>query len=557
MLSEEQNLIIHHDFNRNILALACAGAGKTHTMISRIEHIIHSKICSPDEILVTTFTQNATKNIKSKLNIDNIHTIDSFSYKIISENNLLNSKIIDLYNPDMFKLILFYNKDILLRYHFKYIFIDEVQDIDDIQYNIFNQMQDNGAYLYMTGDEKQNIFNFRGSTNKYIMHPQEYFNDIDVFYLTYNYRSSLDIVRYTNNIEKKLKSKIITNTLKTSYEFPIQIVKVNSKNGYAKQIDRIINEYKLKYDECTVICRTRDILYTNETFFLDRKKNLKFDTIHGYKGLENDNIFFIGVSENIIPHMRANLSEELRLLYVGLTRARKKLFIMYHNKPSEFIDGNFNISCEKLECNESIFPVIEKQYLILSSVSNRYNISSTQYHNEIESDEIIVMTYLYMIRSITTELPKLVQDFISRIEFDNQQFLKYNVEKSPYCDIYDFFIKKKTYIINNALIKWTTNDLYVDDILNEIYVLSCCIVYLLKKKKAVGFFNTFQFNKPDINIFKGFRYEHNKAYDLINETSYMKFILFDNMIEYIDNIKNKKIYLFDVPKGKLIRFVKC
>ncbi len=55
-------------------------------------------------------------------------------------------------------------------------------------------------------------------------------------------------------------------------------------------------------------------------------------TFHNAKGLEFDYVFICGVEENLIPHKSnhmdaASLEEERRLFYVGLTRARKKLFL--------------------------------------------------------------------------------------------------------------------------------------------------------------------------------------------------------------------------------------
>ena len=55
-------------------------------------------------------------------------------------------------------------------------------------------------------------------------------------------------------------------------------------------------------------------------------------TIHSVKGLEFDNVFIVGMEENIMPVSRAayddgELEEERRLLYVAITRARKRLWL--------------------------------------------------------------------------------------------------------------------------------------------------------------------------------------------------------------------------------------
>jgi DNA helicase-2/ATP-dependent DNA helicase PcrA len=77
-------------------------------------------------------------------------------------------------------------------------------------------------------------------------------------------------------------------------------------------------------------------------------------TLHTAKGLEFDNVFLSGLEDGIFPHQRAltdkaELAEERRLAYVGITRARKRLYLSraiarsswgapQHNPPSRFLD---------------------------------------------------------------------------------------------------------------------------------------------------------------------------------------------------------------------------
>ena len=60
-------------------------------------------------------------------------------------------------------------------------------------------------------------------------------------------------------------------------------------------------------------------------------------TLHSAKGLEWDYVFISGVSANTLPWQSANIDEERRLFYVGITRAKRSLFISYAGEPSPFL----------------------------------------------------------------------------------------------------------------------------------------------------------------------------------------------------------------------------
>ncbi|KKT53011.1 MAG: ATP-dependent DNA helicase PcrA [candidate division Kazan bacterium GW2011_GWA1_44_22] len=66
----------------------------------------------------------------------------------------------------------------------------------------------------------------------------------------------------------------------------------------------------------------------------DSEKAINLMTLHSAKGLEFDYVFMVGMEENLFPHSRSTLDheeleEERRLCYVGMTRAKKQLYLAY------------------------------------------------------------------------------------------------------------------------------------------------------------------------------------------------------------------------------------
>jgi DNA helicase-2/ATP-dependent DNA helicase PcrA len=93
-------------------------------------------------------------------------------------------------------------------------------------------------------------------------------------------------------------------------------------------------------------------LYTEQDG-LSEESLITLMTLHNAKGLEYDTIFIVGCEDGAFPHMRAleegGEEEERRLCYVGITRARRRLYMTWtrerrlfgraeRNLPSRFVD---------------------------------------------------------------------------------------------------------------------------------------------------------------------------------------------------------------------------
>ena len=95
-------------------------------------------------------------------------------------------------------------------------------------------------------------------------------------------------------------------------------------------------------------------------------------TLHTAKGLEFPVVFLVGVEEGVLPHIRAfddpdSLEEERRLCYVGITRAQRRLYLLYafrralagnagHNPRSRYLADLANIPADAIDARGRATP---------------------------------------------------------------------------------------------------------------------------------------------------------------------------------------------------------
>jgi len=124
-LSQQQKNIVEAN-DDNILVIACPGAGKTHTLISRYIHLILKKGVKPESILLITFTKKAGQEMLHRLE-DIVPTklpyhtgsLHGLSYRILQKYNNINYTVLDEKETHD-----------LLKYEANFI-LDTITDIDE------------------------------------------------------------------------------------------------------------------------------------------------------------------------------------------------------------------------------------------------------------------------------------------------------------------------------------------------------------------------------------------------------------------------------------------
>ncbi len=459
-LDEYQQSAVKNE-NSQLLIVAGPGSGKTTVLTQRIAHLIKDKSIQPENCLAITFTRRASQEMRERLNkilenkasLLNIHTFHSLCFSILKENYeraglnedftvmseqekalCKDEKLLEnaLGFDDLIILtvkLLTENEDILNTYRsrFKYVSVDEYQDIDENQYKLIRLLVPQDGNIFVIGDPNQAIYGFRGGDAKFFNNFTQDYPETQVINLKNNYRSTNSIVDASNQMincfnivskfdkphEKitihkaptdKAEAEFIASTIenligghsffsidsqrtdggecdysfsdfailyRTSSQLPpiIEALKrtgmpfvklsndllceqkpvmelINSLNDdepiceQLKNSNLEIDDYILKY--LINIAKTskdknefiHEVSLLTEADTLDKRADrITLMTLHASKGLEFKCVFIAGLENEILPLYRAKeekeIEEERRLLYVGMTRAKERLFLTH------------------------------------------------------------------------------------------------------------------------------------------------------------------------------------------------------------------------------------
>ena len=361
VLTNEQEKIVFEAFDKNIIVIASAGSAKTTTTLCRIQHMISQKV--PEEsIMLTTFTWDAANDMKKRLEDIlgykpriTVGTIDGISRQFTD-----NKKELKDVSEHSFAFLQHIRKNTSFFNKFKYLFVDEFQDINDHQYEIIKEFADNGVYIFGVGDPSQNIYQFRGSNAKYISELTDLFTNSIEYQLTCNFRSSPEIVSFANAIVMSNMSPVLPNTSKQP--FAKSYVTQQSQNT---NVLELVKDYLKIYPahEIAILSPLNNGLFAIEELLitnnikhnlLDGKNHVRvakkhdhvcLTTIHKAKGLEWDVVLLVNMSDDLLPRSKdaASIEEGRRLFYVGCTRAKKVLGICYYiTKNNRYITRYMN-----------------------------------------------------------------------------------------------------------------------------------------------------------------------------------------------------------------------
>lgn len=306
----------------------------------------------------------------------------------IQTNNILLSLLEPIFNAyceyllshneidfnDMINLAAEYVKERKYIHPYKYVIVDEYQDISKARFALLDCLRKSNDYdLFCVGDDWQSIYRFAGSDIGFILDFSKYWGATEISKIETTYRFSQKLIEISGGfimqnpvqIKKSIRGKT------EDFGFPLGEISgytdkyaaafMSQKLNYIPQgssvffIGRYSFDAKLLNDSELFTCQ-----YNNISGLIDVKSKVRPDlkmsflTAHKSKGLQADYVFIINNKKSrlgfpskiqdapILDLLLDNYdqypyAEERRLFYVALTRAKNKAFIVtVKGQESEF-----------------------------------------------------------------------------------------------------------------------------------------------------------------------------------------------------------------------------
>jgi ATP-dependent exoDNAse (exonuclease V) beta subunit len=203
------------------------------------------------------------------------------------------------------------------------LFVDEFQDIDPIQLQVFDLIK--VSKRFYIGDPDQSIYLFRGACAEVF----DDLKDFTTYELKVNYRSYQEILDFASTMKKMADESLIKHIGQVDYVdrshikgergFGGSVICINppaminyiTNANYYNPVEALRAELILPYQ---FLCRTN-----KEVKHLQVLGYTLASTIHQAKGLEYDNV--------VVVDFELSSEEEINIAYVALTRAKNRLIV--------------------------------------------------------------------------------------------------------------------------------------------------------------------------------------------------------------------------------------
>ncbi len=292
-LSPTQLKIINDNESKYIVVAAGPGSGKTRVLVHKLASLLLMEDVKHEQLLMLTFSRAAVTEFKKRLyklignaaSFVEIKTFHAYCFDLLGKvGNLEKSDEIIKKTIEKIK-----NGDVEVNRITKTVLvIDEAQDMNEDEFNLIKTLMEQNEEMRViaVGDDDQNIFEFRGSSSKYL---GQFVNTKSAvkYELVENYRSKSNLVEFTNQYAKRIQNRLKFTPViaKQNDNGRIKIVQHHGKNLITPVVTDIV-ETNLTGTTC-VLTKTNDEALQITGLLLRNKINAKliqsnecFDLFH-------------------------------------------------------------------------------------------------------------------------------------------------------------------------------------------------------------------------------------------------------------------------------------
>lgn len=247
-LSKKQKEIID-DESQFIVVAAGPGSGKTRVLVHKLASLLTLEDVKSEQLLMLTFSHTAAVEFRKRLfdligkaaKYVEIRTFHSFCFDILGRPGTLKGtddivkraiELIKNQEADPSKI----SKSVLV--------IDEAQDIAEDEFELINNIieyNNNDIRFIAVGDDDQSIFDFRGSSSKYLKSFITKYK-ASPYEMIENYRSSDNIVQFANAFSHKINNRIKSKdgiAVKNKSKKKVNIFKCKTENLYVPLVNSL------------------------------------------------------------------------------------------------------------------------------------------------------------------------------------------------------------------------------------------------------------------------------------------------------------------------------
>ena len=180
---------------------------------------------------------------------------------------------------------------------YKYILIDEFQDINRIQMNIIELLASPLNNIFVVGDDDQSIYGFRGARPEIMIEFKDYYPEAELIVLDVNYRSTQSIINVAGRVIENNKTRLDKCAhANNNKDFQPDIRKFRNQVEELKFVVSKIKEYEnqgISLSEMAILVRNNSQVQEISSFLKNRK-------IEAESGKHRSNIYNGMVAKDIL-----------------------------------------------------------------------------------------------------------------------------------------------------------------------------------------------------------------------------------------------------------------